>query len=95
MKKLWIKRYGEEDFDMPIGCQDGAEVSEVVDKKSIGLYRDDGLAILQSLSGPQIELKRKDIPKMFKTADLNITFQASLRIFDFLGVHSHLNNGTL
>ena len=39
----------------------------------IGLYRDDGLAILQNLSGTQIERKRKDIIKMFKTAGLNIT----------------------
>ena len=60
-----------------MGCYDGAEVCElvgsyllkkvsnIVDKKSIGLYRDDGLAILQNLSGPQIQRKRKDI-KMFK-----------------------------
>ena len=41
------------------------KVSNIVDKKSIGLYRDDGLAILQNLSGPQIQRKRKDI-KMFK-----------------------------
>ena len=68
-----------EDFDVPMGCCDGAEVCElvgsyllkkvsnIVDKTYIGLYRDDGLAILQNLSGPQIEWKRKDIMKMFKT----------------------------
>ena len=43
------------------------KVSNIVDKTYIGLYRDDGLAILQNLSGPQIEWKRKDIMKMFKT----------------------------
>ena len=41
------------------------KVSNIVDKTDIGLYRDDGLAILQNLSGPQIQRKRKDI-KMFK-----------------------------
>ena len=89
-----------------MGCYDGAEVCElvgsyllkkvsnIVDKKSIGLYRDDGLTILQDLSGPQIERKRKDIIKMFKTAGLNISIQAGLRIVNFLDVQFNLNNGT-
>ena len=89
-----------------MGCYDGAEVCQlvgsyllkkvlnIVDKKYIGLYRDDGLAILQNLSGPQIERKRKDIIKMFKTAGLNITIQAGLRIVNFLDVQFNLNNGT-
>ena len=59
-KNPWVKRCVDEDFDVPMGCYDGAEVCElvgsyllkkvsnIVDKKSIGLYRDDGLAVLQS-----------------------------------------------
>ena len=70
------------------------KVSNIVDKTYIGLYRDDGLAILQNLSGPQIEWKRKDIMKMFKTGGWNITIQAGLRIFNFLDVQFNLNNGT-
>ena len=70
------------------------KVSNIVDKKSIGLYRDDGLAILQNLSGPQIEHKRKDIIKMFKTAGLNVTIQAGLCIFNFLDMQFNLNNST-
>ena len=54
-KKRWVKRCGDEDFDVPMGCYNGAEVCElvgsyllkkvsnIVDKKSIGLYRDDGI----------------------------------------------------
>ena len=50
-KKPWVKRCGDEDFDVPMGCYDGAEVCElvgsyllkkvssIVDKKSIGLYK--------------------------------------------------------
>ena len=95
-----------EDFDVPIWCYDGGEVCElvgsyllkklsnIVDKKSIDLYRDDELAILQNLSGPQIERKRKDVIKMFKTAGLNITIQAGLRIVNFLDVQFNLNNST-
>ena len=104
-KKPWVKRCGDEDFDVPMGCYDGAEVCElvgsyllkkvssIVDKKSIGLYRDDGLAILQNLSGPQIEQKRKDIIKMLKTAGLNITIQAGFPIVNFLNAQFNLNNG--
>ena len=100
------KRCGDEDFDVPMGFYDGAEVCElvgmyllkkvlnIVNKKSISLYRDDGPAILQNLSGPQIESKRKDIIKMFKIADLSITIQAGLRIVNFLDVQFKLNNGT-
>ena len=32
--------------------------------------------------------------KMFKTADLNITIQAGVRIVDFIDVQFNLNNGT-
>ena len=27
----WIKKNGEEDFDVPMGCHDGAEICELVD----------------------------------------------------------------
>ena len=49
----WVKKYGKEDFDVPMGCYDGAEVCELVrsfilnqqgsimDKNYIALYRDD------------------------------------------------------
>ena len=66
----------------------------IEDKKSIGLYRDDALAILQNLTGPQIKRKCKDFIKMFKTAGLKIIIQARLRIVNFLVVQFHLNNGT-
>ena len=100
-----VKRCGDEDFDVTMVYYDGGDVSElvgsyllkkvsnIVDKKSIGLYRDDGLAILQKLSGPQIERKRKDT-KMFKTAGLNITIQEGLGIVNYLDVQFNLNNDT-
>ena len=100
----WVKRCGDEDLDVSMGYYNEAEVLELVrsfllrkvsntvDKKSSGLYRDDALAILQNLSGP--EIKSKDIIKMFKTAGLNITIQAGLRIVNFLAVQFNLNSGT-
>ena len=57
----WMKKNGE-DFDIPMGCHDGAEVCELVvtfilnkissimqEQNSVGLYRDDGLSIFRNL----------------------------------------------
>ena len=57
-------------------------MSNIVDKKSVPVYRDDELAFLQNLSDPQFE--RKDIIQMLKTAGLKITIQAGLHIVNFL-----------
>ena len=74
----WEKKSGDPDLDVPMGCYDGAEIWELVgifilnklsnitDKNSIGLYRDDSLSVFDKLSGPQIEKKRKKIMKIFK-----------------------------
>ena len=56
----WIKKTGNENFDLPVSCFDGAEVFEppgsyiflsklkvMMKKEDVGLYRDDGF--LQSL----------------------------------------------
>ena len=60
---LWVKKEGNENFDVPMGCFDDAEVCELVGSyifqvfqhHSADLYRDDGLAILKDLSGPETE----------------------------------------
>ena len=67
----WVKKVGNEEFDVPMGCFDGAEICELVGiynlhqlksvmrKENVGLYRDDGLGILRNLSGPEVERIRK------------------------------------
>ena len=101
----WVKKEGNENFNVPMGCYDGDEVCEIVgsyllnllceimDKEQVGLYRDDGLAVVKHLSGPQIEQKRKNIIKIFKDNGLNITIQANLKVVKFLDVELKLNNG--
>ena len=89
----WQKS-GDLDFDVPIGCYDGAEVCELVeifilsklssiDKNSIGVYRDDGLGMFGKLSGPQIEKKKKKIIKIFKDCGLSITVTTNITSVDF------------
>ena len=84
-KVPWVKKEKDENFDVPMGCYNSTEVSEIVgsyilnllgnilDKDLAGLYRDDGLAIVRNLSSPEIERKRKAIIKLFKECGLNIT----------------------
>ena len=52
-KKPWLKKSGNEEFDVPVGCFEGAQVSDLVGvyilhllktvmrKENVGLYRDD------------------------------------------------------
>ena len=49
-------------------------------KESIGLYRDDGLAIFKNTSGPQTERIRKNVTRQFKNHGLKITIQTNLKI---------------
>ena len=68
-KQPWLKETVIENFDVPLGCYDGAEVcklvgcyilnqlSTVMRKEILGLYHDDGFGIMKKISGPEIERK--------------------------------------
>ena len=85
-----------------MGCYDGAEVCElvgiyilnklsnIIDTDNIGLYHDDGLGIFESLSGPQIEQKKKNIIKVFKMCGLSIIVTTNITSVDFLDVTFNL-----
>ena len=74
----WVKKDGSEDFGVPMGYFDGAEVCELVgtfilnklknffQNNTFGLYRDDRLAVTKGLSGPEIERLNKNVVKTFK-----------------------------
>ena len=59
-KEPWLKKSGNEEFDVPMGCFYGAEVCELVGvyilhllrtvmrKENVGLYRHSGLGILRN-----------------------------------------------
>ena len=100
----WIKKSGEENFDVPIGCYDGAEVCELVgryilnklknvtNKENIGLYRDDGLGISQNIPKTEIERNKKQTVKVFKECGLSITVKCNSKSVDFLDVTFDLVN---
>ena len=74
---LWVKKSGAV-FDVTMGSFDGAEVCELVGlyllhllakifgKEAVGLYRDDGLAILRNASNPDAERVRKKVTQFFQ-----------------------------
>ena len=74
----WIKKDDSKDFDVPTKCFDGAEVCELVgnfifkklknvfQNNTFGLFRDDRLAVIKGLPGPEIERLKKNVIKIFK-----------------------------
>ena len=105
-KEPWLKKSGNEESHVPMGCFDGGEVCELVcvyilhllktimRKENVGFYRDDGLGILRNSSGPDIERKRKQIIQIFKSCGLNSTIKANLKTADFLDARLDLVNNT-
>ena len=66
------------------------ELSHIIDIDNIGLYLDDGLGIFESLSGSQIERKKKNIIKVFKMCGLSIIVTTNITSVDFLDVTFNL-----
>ena len=88
-----------------MGSFDGAEVCELVGlyllnkikplvgTSNIGLYRDDGLAIVHKPNGPKLDSLRKDITNLLKDERLSITIDTNLIKTDFLDESFNLNTG--
>ena len=76
----WTKKHNNNSFDVLMESFHGAEICELVGlyildilKKekifsdgNFGLYRDDGLAVVDILPGPDMERKVKQLRKVFK-----------------------------
>ena len=86
-------------FDVTMGSFDGAEICELVGlfilnhlgkrfgKENIGLYRDDGLAIIKSKSARLLDKTRKELYKIFEQFDLKITAEVNMNVVNFLVVN--------
>ena len=103
--KTWSKRNASNCFDVAMGSYDGAETGElvglfvrdrlkrIVPRQNIGLYRDDGLAVVESTSGPKADKSRKGMIEIFKIIRLKITIEANLKAVNFLDVTLNLDTG--
>ena len=85
-----------------MGSYDGREVCEfvrlyllnkltpLIGTKNIGLYRDDGLAVIHQVNGPKMDRIRKDVITLFKSEGLSITIDTNVTETDFLDVSCNL-----
>ena len=107
----WTK-IGNENFDVPMGSYDGAEVCELVglyilhkltngkeavfEKEKVGIYRDDGLAIIKlNNSGRTAERTLKPmLNKVFNSEGLRITIEPATQVTDYLDVKFNLDKHT-
>ena len=62
------------------------KLKNVFQNNTFGLYRDDRLAVIKGLSGPEIERLKKNVVKTFKDCGLNIIIQANLHTVIYLDV---------
>ena len=99
----WVKQ-NDPDFDIGMGAYDGAECCDLVGlyllsqmqhlNISIGLYRDDGLAI-SSLTKRQNQLVLNELHQIYNRNGLKIPgAEANRKVVDFLNVTMDLSNGT-
>ena len=70
-------------------------LSQVITNNAIGLYLDDGLAILRNTSGLGVERIRKNILKTFQQHGLQVTAKANMIETDFLDITLNLSSGKI
>ena len=103
----WTK-IGQENFDVPMGSYDGAEVCELVglyildkltngkeaifEKNKVGIYRDDGLALLKIKQGGRTaeRIIKPRLDKVFNSEELKITVEPATQAADYLDVKFNL-----
>lgn len=102
----WAKKGTNSTFDVTMGGFDGAEICELVglfalnklsqrfDKQSIGLYRDDGLAIFRNLTARTATKVINELKQIFQNLGLRITTEVSKHFVNFLDVTLNLQTGT-
>eukprot|EP00117_Sycon_ciliatum_P032796 scpid95172/ scgid25362/ len=106
MARCGRSREGETCSTSPWMHNDGAEACEQVglyilekltahlSRQSVGLYRDNGLAVLKDASGPMADRTRKQVTEVFKACGLKITTGSNTSTVNYLDITMCLRSGT-
>ena len=70
-----------------------SNITNIIDKKNIVLYRDDGLSVIENANRPELHRLRKDVIVVFHNGGLKITTGTNLTTTDFLDVTLDLFTG--
>ena len=104
-RNVWVKKNGENEFDVTMGAFDGAEVCELIGLKllhliesqlnmsSVGIYRDDGLAVIRSRSGRTVDRVRQSLDDICKSLGLRIKVDLNLKSVNYLDINLNLETG--
>ena len=98
----WTKKE-DKNFDVTMGSLDGAEICDLVGLfilsklqniglSSVGLYRDDGLAVADR-TPRQNDMLKKKICEVFRKVGLSITITANQNEVDFLDITLNMKKG--
>ena len=100
---VWVKSDGNSLFDVTMGNFDGPEVCELVgfylqskmsvliERDNVGLYKDNGLAVIHNAYSPKLDRLGKNIITIFENERLSITIETNLAKTDFLDVTFNLS----
>ena len=76
-----------------VGAYALAQLPRKYNRKDVGLYCDDGLAVHRDISGSETDRIRKDLIKRFGALGLKITIRTFLKIVNFLDLTFDLSTG--
>ena len=103
--EIWVKSGVANGFDVPMGAFDSAQISDIIgiyildklssiaDKAEMGLYRDDGLMVVNNSNGPLTERLKKRMIAAFKQMGFKVEITSNVKEVNYLDVTFNLNNG--
>ena len=78
-----------------VGCLLLYNINNIVDPYSHGLYRNDGLIILDKSTLRKCDTIRKKLHRLFNEFGFKLEIQVNLKITDYLDITLNLYNGTV
>ena len=89
-KQFFVCSYDGAEICEIVGLYLLNRLSTVIDKISVGLYRDNGLAVINNPIDPKLDRIRKHTIALFKEKILLIHIEANLIATDFLDITFNL-----